>query len=128
MIGLSGNLVIQSLENSGSQVSHRLIPMVKGPLDKVVHFSSGPFLWSHPVKHPSFRFIYHKHWGEIPGQDGYSAYTIASYGVLFGIIATHLKNRAQLARLAGTIVRNLPERFCVWTGYLLPHCCCTSRS
>jgi tetratricopeptide (TPR) repeat protein/O-antigen ligase len=43
-------------------------------------------------------------WGEIPGQDGYSAYTIASYGILFGAIATHMKGRAQLVRLIGAIV------------------------
>ena len=43
-------------------------------------------------------------WGEIPGQDGYSAYTVASYGILFGVIATHLKKRAQLSRLLGAIV------------------------
>ena len=43
-------------------------------------------------------------WGEIPGQDGYSAYTIASYAVLFGTIATHLKSRTQLWRLMGTVV------------------------
>lgn len=43
-------------------------------------------------------------WGEVPGQDGYSAYTIASYGILFGIISTHLKSRTQLGRLLGTII------------------------
>ena len=43
-------------------------------------------------------------WGEIPGQDGYSTYTIASYGILFGVIATHLKRRAQIGRLLGTVV------------------------
>ena len=43
-------------------------------------------------------------WGEIPGQDGYSAYTIASYGIVFGVIATHLKSPAQLGRLLGAVV------------------------
>lgn len=43
-------------------------------------------------------------WGEIPGQDGYSAYTIASYGVLFSVIATHVKSRAQIDRLLSVIV------------------------
>jgi tetratricopeptide (TPR) repeat protein len=43
-------------------------------------------------------------WGEIPGQDGYSAYTIASYATLFGVIATHLKSQAQLGRLLGAVV------------------------
>jgi len=43
-------------------------------------------------------------WGEIPGQDGYSAYTIASYGILFGVIATHMKERAQFGRLLAAIV------------------------
>ena len=38
-------------------------------------------------------------WGEIPGQDGYNAYTIASYFILFGVIVTHLKSRSQLARI-----------------------------
>ena len=32
-------------------------------------------------------------WGEIPGQDSYSAYTIAAYGILFAVIATHLRSR-----------------------------------
>ncbi|MDA1129269.1 MAG: tetratricopeptide repeat protein [Chloroflexi bacterium] len=43
-------------------------------------------------------------WGEIPGQDGYSAYTIASYGVLFGVIATHLKSPVQFNRLLAAVV------------------------
>ena len=43
-------------------------------------------------------------WGEVPGQDGYPAYTIVAYVVLFGIIATHLKSRAQVARLIGAVV------------------------
>jgi len=43
-------------------------------------------------------------WGEVPGQDGYSAYTIASYGVLFSVIATHLRTQAQLGRLIGAVV------------------------
>jgi len=43
-------------------------------------------------------------WGEIPGQDGYPAYTIISYVVLFGTIATHLKTQNQLWRLLGALV------------------------
>ena len=43
-------------------------------------------------------------WGEVPGQDGYPAYTIMAYAVLFGVIATHLKTRPQLWRLLGAIV------------------------
>ena len=43
-------------------------------------------------------------WGEIPGQDGYSAYSIASYGILFAVLATHLKDRAQVIRLLGVVV------------------------
>lgn len=43
-------------------------------------------------------------WGEIPGQDGYSTYTVASYGILFGVIATHLKTRSQVGRLLGAVV------------------------
>jgi tetratricopeptide (TPR) repeat protein/O-antigen ligase len=43
-------------------------------------------------------------WGEIPGQDGYSAYTIASYGILFASITTHLRNQAQFDRLVGALV------------------------
>lgn len=42
-------------------------------------------------------------WGEIPGQDGYPTYTIFAYIVLFGVIATHLKTRAQLWRLLGAV-------------------------
>lgn len=43
-------------------------------------------------------------WGDIPGQDSYSAYTVVSYVFLFGIIATHLKSRGQLWRLIGAVV------------------------
>ena len=43
-------------------------------------------------------------WGEIPGQDGYSAYTVASYGIIFAVIATHLKRQAQLRRLLSVVV------------------------
>ena len=43
-------------------------------------------------------------WGEVPGQDGYPAYTMVSYVLLFGVIATHLKTRSQLWRLLGAIV------------------------
>ena len=42
-------------------------------------------------------------WGEIPGQDGYAAYTIVAYVLLFGVITTHLKSRSQLWRLLGAI-------------------------
>ena len=34
--------------------------------------------------------------GEVPGQDGYSAYNITAHVLLFGVIATHLKTRSQL--------------------------------
>ncbi len=43
-------------------------------------------------------------WGEVSGQFGYSAYTTVSYFMVFVIIATHLKTRAQLWRLLGVIV------------------------
>lgn len=43
-------------------------------------------------------------WGEGPGLDGYSAYTIASYCVVFAVITTHLKTESQLARLLGALV------------------------
>ena len=43
-------------------------------------------------------------WGLVPGQDTYPAYTIVSYVVLFGVIATHLKTRSQLGRLMAAIV------------------------
>ena len=43
-------------------------------------------------------------WGEVPGQDSYSAYTTAAYVVLFAVIATHLKASAQVWRLLGAIV------------------------
>ena len=42
-------------------------------------------------------------WGEVPGQDGYSAYTVVAYVVLFSAVATHLKTRTQLTRLLGAI-------------------------
>ena len=43
-------------------------------------------------------------WGEVPGQDGYPAYTMAAYAVLFAVIATHLKTRRQLWRMIAAIV------------------------
>ena len=43
-------------------------------------------------------------WGDVPGQDSYSAYTVAAYVLLFAIIATHLKTSSQLWRLIGAIV------------------------
>ena len=43
-------------------------------------------------------------WGEVSGQFGYSLYTTASYFVLFAVVATHLKTRAQLFRLLAVIV------------------------
>lgn len=49
-------------------------------------------------------------WGEVSGQYGYSAYTTVSYFLLFVIVATHLKTRAQLWRLLGVMVA---------TGFLL---------
>lgn len=43
-------------------------------------------------------------WGEIPGQDGYSAYTVLTYLLAFAVITTHLKTRKQLWRLLGAVV------------------------
>ena len=43
-------------------------------------------------------------WGEVPGQDGYPAYTIIAYVLLFGVIASHLKTRPQLWRLLGALL------------------------
>ena len=43
-------------------------------------------------------------WGEVPGQDGYPAYTMVAYAVLFAAIATHLKTRRQLWRLLAAFV------------------------
>ena len=43
-------------------------------------------------------------WGEVPGQDGYSAYNITAYVLLFGILATHLKTQSQLWRFLAAIV------------------------
>ena len=43
-------------------------------------------------------------WGEVPGQDGYPAYTVAAYVLLFTVIATRLKTRPQLWRLHAAIV------------------------
>jgi Tfp pilus assembly protein PilF len=42
-------------------------------------------------------------WGEVPGQDGFAAYTVATYVALFGVIATYLKTVPQLWRLLGAI-------------------------
>ena len=43
-------------------------------------------------------------WGEIPGQDGYAAYTLIIYFILFAVIATHLRTMGQLWRLLGASV------------------------
>ena len=43
-------------------------------------------------------------WGEVPGQDGYPAYTVVAYVLLFAVVATHLKTRAQMWRLIAAIV------------------------
>ena len=43
-------------------------------------------------------------WGEVPGQDGYSAYNITAYVLLFCVIATHLKTRSQLWRILAAVV------------------------
>jgi tetratricopeptide (TPR) repeat protein/O-antigen ligase len=43
-------------------------------------------------------------WGDVPGQDSYSAYTVVAYVLLFAVIATHLKSEAQLWRLLGAVV------------------------
>ena len=43
-------------------------------------------------------------WGEVPGQDSYSAYTTVAYVLLFAVIATHLKTASQLWRLFGAMV------------------------
>ena len=42
-------------------------------------------------------------WGGNPGRDGYGFYNMASYYLLFVIVATHLKSRPQLWRLLGVI-------------------------
>lgn len=43
-------------------------------------------------------------WGEVPGQDSYSAYTVVAYILLFSMIVTRLKTRPQVWRLLGAIV------------------------
>ena len=43
-------------------------------------------------------------WGNNPGRDGYGLYNMASYYILFMVIATHLKTREQLWRLLSVIV------------------------
>ena len=43
-------------------------------------------------------------WGEVPGQDGFTAYTTLALVLLFAVIATHLKTGQQLGRLLGTLV------------------------
>ena len=42
-------------------------------------------------------------WGLVPGQDTYPAYTITCYVVLFGVVATHVKSKAQIERLLWAI-------------------------
>ncbi|MFQ6026360.1 MAG: tetratricopeptide repeat protein [Dehalococcoidia bacterium] len=43
-------------------------------------------------------------WGEVPGLDNYSAYSILAYLALFGVLVTHLKTPAQLHRLLAAII------------------------
>ena len=43
-------------------------------------------------------------WGETPGEDGYGAYTIITYALLFAVVATHLKTTNQVMRLLAAIV------------------------
>jgi len=43
-------------------------------------------------------------WGHQPGNDPFSLYSIVSYGILFGAIATNLKTNAQLSRLLNILV------------------------
>ena len=66
--------------------------------------SAGLFFGSTAVSTILSGSFHNSMWGEIPGQDGYSAYTIASYFVLFGVITTHLNNKGQLGRLLGAII------------------------
>lgn len=42
-------------------------------------------------------------WGEVPGQDGLSAYTLIAHLLLFGIVTTHLKTSPQLWRLLSAV-------------------------
>ncbi|MCH7744592.1 MAG: O-antigen ligase family protein [Chloroflexi bacterium] len=42
-------------------------------------------------------------WGNNPGRDGYGLYNMASYYLLFMVVATHLKTRGQLLRLMGAV-------------------------
>ena len=42
-------------------------------------------------------------WGEISGQDGYPAYTVAAYVLLFFVIATNSKTRPQFWQLLAAI-------------------------
>ena len=42
-------------------------------------------------------------WGEVPGQDSYSAYTTVAYVLPYAVIATHLRTPAQLWRLLGAM-------------------------
>ena len=42
-------------------------------------------------------------WGLVPGQDTYPAYTIVCYVVLFGVVATRVKSKAQMERLLWAI-------------------------
>ena len=58
-------------------------------------------------------------WGDVPGEDGYAAYTILAYVLLFAVIATHLRSRPQLWRLLGAIVLTgvLVSGYAIMQGY-----------
>jgi len=82
----------------------KLIKWIRLQPSRMLILSAGLFFTSTLISTVFSASLHNSVWGEIPGQDGYSAYTVASYMVLFAVISTHLKTRAQIGRLLGAIV------------------------
>ena len=101
----SGNSI--SLKNLRSMPAHGLVWLRNGarrrphrwPMLAVGFFLGTTFLST--ALSGSFRVSF---WGEVPGQDSYSTYTVVAYVLLFTMIATRLKTRSQVWRLLGAIV------------------------
>ena len=87
-----------------TKVIPKSVNWVKAQPARLMILAAGLFFSSTLISTVLSASFHNSMWGEIPGQDGYSAYTVASYFVLFGVICAHLRTRDQIARLLGAIV------------------------
>ncbi len=108
--GLYGTLNVGSsfrLKTLPSQLTQRLarsIKAMRGHPHRWVFLAVGFYLGTTLLSTALSGSFTVSLWGEVPGQDGYPAYTVAAYVLLFTVIATHLKTQPQLWRLLGAIV------------------------